>query len=241
MLVPRGGEWGERVSREARHRSLEPLVVPLITDTDPEDPAAFATALAALADGAYAWIAVTSATAVRRVSERVPVLPAATRVAAVGSATAAACAAAGWSVDLVPEEASGAALAAAFPQTDGAVLFPSSQLSDLGLAAGLQRRGIDVHDVEAYRTEGTGRDRIALDPPPDALLVTSGSVAAQVAVRMKPLDPRTRVVCIGSGTARHADAFGLPVHAVAAAQTSASMLDTVVGLLHPRIDTQPGR
>lgn len=241
MLVPRGGAWAERVGREARARLLEPVVVPLITDVDPEDPGPFVRATAALRAGAYAWLAVTSATAVRRVADRVPVLPVGTRVAAVGAATAAACTAVGWPVDLVPASASAADLAAAFPATDGAVLVPASEIAEADLVTGLRDRGVDVHDVEAYRTVGTGSEPVLLDPPPDAVLVTSGSVATQVALRMTPLDPRTHVVCIGPGTARSAAAVGLPVHAVAADRSSAAMLDAVVALLAPSPDTRPGR
>ncbi|PZF63040.1 uroporphyrinogen-III synthase [Curtobacterium sp. MCBD17_013] len=241
VLVPRGGTWGERVAREARHRALEPLVVPLITDTDPADPAAFAAAVDALAAGTYAWIVVTSATAVRRVAERLSGLPAGTRLAAVGHATAAACTDAGWRVDLVPAAASAADLAAMVPGTAGRVLFPRSAIAAPTLVAGLRARGLDVDDVEAYRTVGTGTGPVVVPRPPDAVLVTSGSVAGEVAARLVPLDRRTRLVCIGPGTAADARALGLPVHGVAAARTTASLLDAVVEVLAPLLDTQPGR
>ncbi|MCA5924778.1 uroporphyrinogen-III synthase, partial [Curtobacterium oceanosedimentum] len=175
----------------------------------------------------YAWIVVTSATAVTVVAGRVAGLPAGTRVAAVGEPTARAARAAGWAVDLVPTETSAAGLVAVFPDTDGTVLFPRSEIAAPTLVDGLRARGIDVDDVVAYRTVGTGDEPITLDPAPDAVLVTSGSVARETARRLTPFDPRTRVVCIGPGTAADASAAGLPVHAVAHARSAEAMLDAV--------------
>ncbi|WP_232832771.1 uroporphyrinogen-III synthase [Curtobacterium sp. YC1] len=188
----------------------------------------------------YAWIVVTSATAVTVVAGRVAGLPAGIRVAAVGEPTARAARAAGWVVDLVPTETSAAGLVAVFPDTDGTVLFPRSEIAAPTLVDGLRARGIDVDDVVAYRTVGTGDEPITLDPAPDAVLVTSGSVARETARRLTPFDPRTRVVCIGPGTAADARAAGLPVHAVAHARSAEAMLDAVVEALTPPAPEQEG-
>ncbi|WIB77628.1 uroporphyrinogen-III synthase [Curtobacterium sp. MCPF17_002] len=189
----------------------------------------------------YAWLVVTSATAVRVITERVTRLPSDLRVAAVGEPTALAAHEAGWVVDLVPADASAAALAAALPDTDGTVLFPRSDLAAPTLVGALRARGIDVDDVVAYRTVGTGDEPITLDPPPDAVLVTSGSVARQVVRRMAPLDPRTAVACIGPGTAAEARAAGLPVHVVARSRSAAALLDAVVESLDPSVPEQEGQ
>ncbi len=176
---------------------------------------------------------VTSATAVRVVAGRVPRLPAGVRVACVGEATARAAREAGWPVDLVPDDQSAAGLADALPSEVGAVLFPRSEIAATTLVDRLRARGIAVSEVVAYRTVGTGDDPIVLDPPPDAVLVTSGSVARQVAARMAPLDPRTHVACIGPSTADAARAAGLPVHVVAASRSAEALLDAVVETIHP--------
>jgi len=228
VLVPRGGPWGDRISREARARGLEPLVVPLIRATDPEDPAPFAAATSALAAGAYGWLVVTSATAVRRVAGRVSGLPAGVRVAAVGAETAAACTASGWTVDVVPDDASAVDLVRAMPDTSGRILFPRSDIARPTLADGLRGRGLDVDDVVAYRTVGTGSGPLDLRRTPDAVLVTSGSVARQVALRLDPRDPRTCIACIGPRTAEDARAAGLPVHVVGATRSATDLLDAVV-------------
>ncbi|TDN44230.1 uroporphyrinogen-III synthase [Curtobacterium flaccumfaciens] len=235
------------------------MVVPLITDAAPLDPSPLAAAVRRLvAQGGagrhgsppdagdptdvagYGWLVVTSATAVRVVAERVARLPSDLRVAAVGEPTARAARAAGWVVDLVPAEASAAVLAAALPDTTGTVLFPRSDIAAPTLVEGLVARGIDVDDVVAYRTVGTGDEPITLDPPPDAVLVTSGSVARQVARRMAPLDPRTIVACIGPGTADDARAAGLPVHVVAHTRSAEALLDAVVETLAPSAPQQEG-
>ncbi|MBT2502307.1 uroporphyrinogen-III synthase [Curtobacterium sp. ISL-83] len=259
VLVPRGGAWGEEVAAAARARGFDPRIVPLITDAPAADSDALDAALARLghpggadgrpappaADGSvpdvvgYRWVVVTSATAVRALAGRVSSLPSDVRVATVGDATARAARAAGWRVDLVPSEHSAAGLVQAMPDDAGPVLFPRSEIAAPTLVNGLRGRGIDVDDVVAYRTVGTGSDPIALDPPADAVLVTSGSVARQVAVRLTPLDPRTRIACIGPGTADATRAAGLPVHVVARSRSTEALLDAVVETLH--LTPRPGR
>ncbi len=173
----------------------------------------------------------TSATAVRAVAGRAPRLPSGVRVACVGEATARAARAAGWPVDLVPDEASAAGLVAALPADAGRVLHPRSEIAAPTLVDGLRARGIDVDDPVAYRTVGTGVEPVHLDPPPDAVLVTSGSVAREVVRRLTPLDPRTRIACIGPSTAADARAAGLPVHVVAGSRSAEALLDAVAAAL----------
>ncbi|MEK6342394.1 MAG: uroporphyrinogen-III synthase [Curtobacterium sp.] len=266
VVVPRGGAWGDAAADAARARGLDPVVVPLITDAPPEDPAALDAALARLArlasadggaaagrhdspsavgvgpDGAGSpapWLAVTSATAVRMVVGRMPRLPAGVRVACVGEATARAARRAGWRVDLVPATESAAGLVAAFQETAGRVLFPRSELAAPTLVEGLRARGIDVEDVVAYRTVGTGDELVRLDRAPDAVLVTSGSVASQVARRMTPLDRRTRIACIGPGTAAAAREVGLPVHVVGRGRSVEALLDAVAEALRAEAPEAP--
>lgn len=235
------------------------MVVPLITDAAPADPTALDAAVGRLTDqdgagrhgsppdagdgrpaAGYGWLVVTSATAVRVIANRVARLPSDLRVAAVGEPTARAARAAGWVVDLVPSDSSAAALAAVLPDTDDTVLFPRSDIASPTLVDALTARGIDVDDVVAYRTVGTGDEPITLDPPPDAVLVTSGSVARQVARRLAPLAPGTVVACIGPGTAVDARAVGLPVHVTARTRSAESLLDAVVEALAPSVPEQEG-
>lgn len=236
MLVPRGGAWGDRVADAARARGFAPVVVPLIADVPPDDTAPLDAALAQLAGGD--WLVVTSATTVRVVAERTPRLPAGVRVAVVGSATARAARGAGWPVDLVPTDHSAAGLVTALPADARRAVHPRSDLAAPTLVDGLRARGIDVLDVVAYRTVGTGDEPILLDPAPDVVLVTSGSTARETARRLTPLDPRTRIACIGPGTADEARAAGLPVDVVAADRSAEALLDAVVELVPPHPDQE---
>jgi uroporphyrinogen-III synthase len=186
------------------------------------------------------WLVVTSATTVRVLAERLPGLPAGVRVAAVGEATARAARAAGWTVDLVPDDHSAAGLVRALPADARLVLHPRSDLAAPTLVDGLRARGIDVSEVVAYRTVGTGDAPIPGDPAPDVVLVTSGSIAREVARRLTPLDPRTRIACIGPGTADEARAAGLPVDVVAAERSAEALLDAVVEALDPSTPEQEG-
>ena len=213
------------------------MLVPLITDEPPADTGPLDAAIAQLRAAAAAttgpWLVVTSATTVRVLVGRMAGLPSGVRVAAVGTATARAARAAGWPVDLVPDDASAAGLVAALPDTDSLVVHPRSDLAAPTLVDGLRERDILVVDVVAYRTVGTGDRPITLDPAPDVVLVTSGSVAREVARRLNPLDPRTRIACIGPGTATETREAGLPVHVVAAERSAESLLDAVVETLTP--------
>ncbi|WFR68638.1 uroporphyrinogen-III synthase [Curtobacterium flaccumfaciens] len=114
----------------------------------------------------YGWLVVTSATAVRVVAGRVPCLPSDVRVACVGEATARAARDAGWRVDVVPADASAAGLVGALPADADRVLYPRSEIAASTLVDGLRARGIDVDDVVAYRTVGTGDEPVVLDPRP---------------------------------------------------------------------------
>lgn len=161
--------------------------------------------------------------------ERRPPVPPGTRVAAVGAATRAACERAGMVVALVPEaDHSALGLAAALPDDAGHVLLPQSDLADPGLARGLRSRGVDVDAVVAYRTVPAAVDptvRAAVRRGDvGAVLVTSGSVARQVAVQLGPLPATTLVACLGPRTAADAAAAGLHVDVIAPDRTLPALL-----------------
>jgi len=248
VLVPRGGPWGEDVADRLRGLGAEPLVVPLVAFAPPEDAVPLDAALDRLRRGAYDWLVVTSATTVDALVERgvtVPratptaavdaphgrgaTLPPSTRVAAVGAATRAACERAGIVVDLVPEaDHSAIGLAAALPDDAGHVLLPQSDLADPGLARALRSRGADVDAVVAYRTVPVTADpavRAAVRRGDvGAVLVTSGSVARQVAAQLGPLPATTLVACLGPRTATDAAAAGLHVDVIAPDRTLPALL-----------------
>lgn len=182
VLVPHGGEWGERVQAMLAEHGAEAVVVPLIEFAPPADVPALDAALVRLAAGTYDWVTVTSATTVTALVGRAagivePTHPGAgspgaalsailgsTRVAAVGPGTARALERYGVTAHLVPSgERSARGLVAEFPPppasadptsvgSGGRVLVPHSDLADGTVATGLRAAGWDVDEVVAYRT-----------------------------------------------------------------------------------------
>jgi uroporphyrinogen-III synthase len=168
----------------------------------------------------YDWVAYTSANAVSRVHPT-----GATRVAAVGPATAAAVAERGAHVDLMPAEAVAEALVAAFPDGPGRVLVPQAERARATLVEGLRAKGWSVDVIDAYTTVSIR--------PPDAHVararaadaITFLSASATEAWPTDAVPPV--VVCIGPVTAAAAAERGMQVTAVADPHT----IDGVVAAL----------
>jgi uroporphyrinogen-III synthase len=188
VLVPRGGPWGDSVAATLRAQGAVPVIAPLINFAPSTDQATLEQALADLAAGAFDWVTLTSATTVDVLYAYRAVIPASTRVAAVGETTAAALAAVGYRVDLVPDEDNSAAgMASQLIELEPAprrILTLRSEIAKPVLTRRLTEAGHDVRSVVAYRTVGVPvTERIAHDVASgriNAILVTSGSVAEQV-------------------------------------------------------------
>lgn len=230
VLVPRGGKWGDGIAAQLRVLGATPVIAPLINFAGSDDPERLADELEALQRGEVEWLVVTSATTVDVLVGHGVSIPPSTRVAAVGETTAQALQLAGYPVHFVPSDHSARGLVKEWPATEvrGRVLVPQSQLAEPTLVSGLLERGIDAHFVTAYRT-------IGVDAPPEVvrdvadgritgLIISSGSVARQVAEQFSPLPACTAVVCIGPRTAFDARAAGLTVHRIAEERTSESLV-----------------
>jgi uroporphyrinogen-III synthase len=234
VLVPRGGKWGDGVSASLRQYGAVPVIAPLINFASAEDPTALSHALQELGAGAYDWLVVTSATTVDvLVSQRTRV-PDGTRVAAVGETTAAALALAGYRVDFIPGgDNSARGLVKEWPASDirGRVLIPQSDIAEPTLVAGLEQLGFAVEFVTAYRTVGVPvAPEIRADVASGAIraiLVTSGSVARQIAAQLAPLPDATVIACIGPRTAFDARAAGLTVHVIAEERSAEALVDAL--------------
>jgi uroporphyrinogen-III synthase len=231
VLVPRGGRWGDNVAATLRSVGATPVIAPLINFASAEDPTALARALHDLAEGAYDWLVVTSATTVDVLVSQGTRVPESTRIAAVGETTSAALTLSGYRVDFVPtRDNSARGLVKEWPASDirGRVLIPQSDIAEPTLVAGLEKVGFAVEFVTAYRTVGVPiAAEIAADVAAgrvQALLVTSGSVARQVAAQLAPLPEETVVVCIGPRTAFDARAAGLTVHVIAEERSAESLV-----------------
>ncbi len=234
VLVPRGGKWGDTVAASLRGYGAIPVIAPMINFAEAEDPHALAAALRELEEGRFDWLVVTSATTVDVLVTLQTRVPQGTRIAAVGETTAAALALAGYRVDFIPEgDNSARGLVKEWPKSDihGRVLIPQSDIAEPTLVAGLSQLGYDVRFISAYRTVGVPvTDEVKRDVASGAIraiLVTSGSVARQIAEQLAPLPETTVIACIGPRTAFDARAAGLTVHVIAESRSAASLVEAL--------------
>lgn len=217
VVVTRPREQAQALVQALRERGAEPVEVPVIAITDPADGGAALQAAAACL-GTYEWVVFTSANAVGRL---VALLPDArsfggVRIAAIGTGTAAALAAAGLVPDLVPERFVAESLLEAFPPpaTPGArALLPSAAAARDVLPQGLRAMGYEVDVIEAYRTEPgyPSPEALAEAAAADAIAFTSSSTVTEyLAVADRDAVPPV-VACIGPVTAATARENGLEV------------------------------
>lgn len=235
VLVPRGGKWGDGVAASLRNCGAIPVIAPMINFASTENEAALAEAFGRLESGSFDWLVVTSATTVDVLVSQQIAVPAKTQVAAVGETTAAALQLAGYHVHFVPEaDNSARGLVREWPGEAGSgrVLIPHSDIAEPTIVAGLAALGLDVEYVAAYRTVGVSvSDEVAADVASGrvrAVLVTSGSVARQVAEQLAPLPIDTLVACIGPRTAFDARGAGLTVHLIAETRSADALVAALV-------------
>ncbi|CAL4860169.1 hypothetical protein MMM2322_01847 [Microbacterium sp. MM2322] len=241
VLVPRAGGWGERVRADLNSRGAEAVLAPLISSAAPRDTAARDRAFAALADGAYAWLFVTSAASVEQLRQHDVAIPATTRIAAVGRATARAVADAGWEVDFVPAGASSATAlvtqwcADRVPAATGRALVVRSDLAQAVVSDELEVRGFAVDVCIAYRTVGVDLDPAVVEGlrsgDIDVVLLTSLSVGRELRRQVGQLPASTLVASIGPGTTRDAAVLGFAVGHTAQTQS----IDALIAELDARV------
>lgn len=235
VLVPRGGPWGDGVAATLRRQGATPVIAPLINFAPTNDQAGLEQALADLEAGAFSWLTVTSATTVDVLYAYRAVIPASTKVAAVGETTAAALQAVGYRVDLVPDRDNSAAGMAeqmiALEPEPRDILTLRSEIARPVLTRKLTDAGHRVRSIVAYRTVGVPvTERIAHDVRSgriNAILVTSGSVAQQVQQQFPEVPPTTLIAAIGPRTAKDAREAGLDVDVIADTQTVDALIDAV--------------
>ncbi|MFC4224148.1 uroporphyrinogen-III synthase [Lysinibacter cavernae] len=239
VLVPRGGPWGDRVAASLRNNGAQPVIAPLINFAPTDEAESLTAALARLAAGEFAWITATSATVVDVLAHHNAVIPPGTKVAAVGETTAAAFAAAGYTVDITPlrENTAYGLLEEWHEIREGSplkVLTLRSNTAVPVLTKGLLALGHDVTQVVAFRTVGVPvTDRIREDVASgkiNALLITSGSVAEQVREQFPNLPEGTLLACVGPQTKKDAEARGLRIDVVADERTTESLVNAVASV-----------
>lgn len=235
ILIPRGGPWGNALASDLRALGATSVVAPMTNFVVTDDADALASALEDLAAGKFDWVTFTSGTTVDVVSAYRAEIPAKTKVAAVGDTTAAALEAAGYRADLVPSDDNTAhGLLLEWNEATGGViplriLTLRSEASVPVLTKGLIRIGHDVSSVVAYRTVGVDVDPSVVDDVRtgafDIVLVTSGSVAEQIAQQFGEIPSKTLIAAIGPLTAKDARSLGLRVDAVLSIDHDALLTD----------------
>lgn len=252
VLVPRPPDRASTLVALLARAGAEAEAVPMIAIHPPVDLGALDAAVLTLAAGEFDWVGFTSVNALAAVLDRArhlalsPAVPADTRVAAVGPATAGALRHAGIPVDLVPGHGgSAAALAAIWPtaRTGQSVLLPQSEIAADVLRDALREKHFHVETVSAYRTlapplpVGVTADLAA--GAFDAVLLTSSSTARSVA--RTAVAPGTVFGAIGAATAVAAHAAGLDVSYTAADPTDAGLVDDLIAFArdHPRRKLSP--
>jgi len=255
VLVPRSPERAAGLAAALRDAGARVLVSPAIERAPVEDRAPVDHAVARLAHGDFAWVVVTSVNAIDELvasaaRQGVALGDAARRArwAAVGPATRRALEAVGIAVDLEPDESSARGLVAAFaalaadgiPSTPGRpaagadptglVLLPQGDLAAPTMHDGLHDLGYVPHVVTAYRTvtHALAPEVVAAwrGGEVDAVVLTSGSVAREVARQLGPRDD-VAGVAIGDPTARAAREVGLRLDVVADRPTDAALATAV--------------
>jgi uroporphyrinogen-III synthase len=211
----------------------------MINFASTDDAPALAQALERLQAGGFDWLVVTSATTVDVLMSHQVVIPPTTRIAAVGETTAGAMSLAGYTVDFVPDDNSARGMVKEWRFDDAGsaegrrqtVLIPHSDIAEPTLVAGLADRGLDVTYVAAYRTVGLPvSEQVKADVASgriSAILVTSGSVARQVATQLAPLPAGTVVACIGPRTAFDAREAGLVVDVIAESRSADALVEAL--------------
>src|SRR5690554_5785705 len=227
ILIPRGGDLGDRLATSVAEQGGEPVIAPIIEFRMPApgpESGRLSELLEALRTGSFDWLAVTSASTVEALVRHGVTIPASTRVAVVRPATRSAMEAAGYRVDFMPAKSfSAQGMLAEWPESGSAdrpftVLMPQSAIAEPTMADGLSSRGFSVTPVTAYETTVLPwSSSIRLQAAAgdfDAVMLTSASMARAVAAE-GVLPGSTVVACIGESTATACRAAGLPVHAVA--------------------------
>jgi uroporphyrinogen-III synthase len=239
VVVTRPRPEADELARLLERRGARAIVAPAI-ELAPVRSAALTNALDDLADGAFAWVTLTSPRTVDVLADRLEPGQVRAKVAAVGEGTAEAYRR--WSrrrPDLVPKAFTTASLGRAFPRGGGRVLVPRADVAPEGLEDALERKGWRPTRVDAYRTRMPrslpAEARAAFRRGEvDAVTFTSASTVRGFVGAMGAVKGSPKVVAIGPVTARETRAHGLHVHAVASPHTIEGLLAAVERALSRR-------
>lgn len=229
VLVPRTRHQASELSDRLRALGAEPVEAPTIAIAPTRQPERLRACLAAVGDGAYDWLVVSSANGVDALWEQVTAMGmdarlfARVRVAAVGPGTGGALAARGLRADLVPERYTTRGLADALVASGppGRALLARADIATPTLTEALAVGGWVTDEVEAYRTARAAalpdavRERLTAGEI-DVLAFASSSTARNLVELLGGPPPQSvRVASIGPVTSETCHELGLRVDAEA--------------------------
>jgi uroporphyrinogen-III synthase len=237
VLIPRGGRFADDIHKRLTNLGAQAIIAPVINFAASDDSERLLEQFDALAAGRFDWLVLTSSTTVDVMQHHKVTIPESTRVVAIGETTAQALAFANYRVDVIPQtDNSPRGFLSGLPTNfGGAVLVPHSETPESTLVTGFAERGIDATFVSAYRTVGV--------PLPEAvvagvrsgeitsILVSSGSIARQLAEQLAPVPETTTVICIGPRTAYDAGLAGLTVSETATERSNEALVDALLEYL----------
>lgn len=245
-MITRAAAQSEELARELSARGAIPVVFPLLSFAEPEDFAPLDRAIAEMRQ--FDWLIVTSAQAVRAVTERAgdleqPLGAAAgrLRVACVGPVTAEAARKAGLPVEYVALTHNGVALAKELgSKLRGArVLVPRSDHANPDLPRALAQLGAEVREVIAYRTlrpAETDREglRNIMGGEAEAILFFSPSAVQHFVELMGDgqlgqEQGQLAITAVGPVTAEALRRAGVPCAVVAEDTTTVSVVEALEG------------
>jgi uroporphyrinogen-III synthase len=248
VIVTRAAAQSAELCEELKARGAQVKVLPLISFAPPENCDALDAALTGIET--FDWVLFTSVNAVHTVERRgnelnrglngAVKLP---RAAAVGPVTADAAEAAGFSVEYVAADHSGAGLARELGEElrNKNVFLPRSDRANPELPAALRRCGALVTEVVAYRNlppSTTDREKLhdSIKGGVDGILFYSPSAVQNFLEllgreRLDTLQGRALMVAIGPTTANALSAAGIQRIARAADTTTKAVVEALEGHL----------
>src|SRR5439155_19036813 len=236
VLITRTRRQASRLARLLAAEGAIPIELSAIEIEPSADADAVRNAIDALAAGGYTWAVFTSVNGVELWFEHLRERGldarafAATKVAAIGPATAEALAERGIVADVVPEEYVAEAVVEALRPHIGpgeSVLVPRAEGARPELVEGLRAAGAEVDEVTLYRAampETAPAEALSLlrDGAIDIVTFTSSSTVRNLAAMLNghiETLARPLVACIGPITAKTAEELGLRVEVVASEYT----------------------
>lgn len=238
ILITRTEEQAEGFAQKLRDLGAEPVILPLITLSPPDDWGPLDQTIREL--HCYDWVIFTSASGVRFFLERLYVLGYSTehlrhvKLATIGPATAKALEQHGLSVAFVPSRYLAEAIAPELGDLQKKrILLPRADIARKDLNRLLQAKGAHVEEVVAYRTRAASRKVAQVEQlfqqGIDIITFTSASTVRALAKLLpRHLLRGVTVACIGPITARAVEEAGWRVHIVAQEHTIDGLISAIL-------------